>query len=317
MTPLRQRFVDDLRLRNYAARTIEAYVGGVARFARHFGRSPDLLGPEEIRSFQLHLLEQKVSWSQFNQTVCALRFLYGTTLGRSEQVPLIPFGKRPKPLPCVLSPEEVALLFEAARPGRDCVLLQTTYACGLRLSEVLNLQAHDIDSARMLVHIRQGKGQKDRLVPLALHLLSELRTYWRCYRPVRYLFGDRTGQAQLCAGTVQRMFQRVRGLAGITKPATMHTLRHSFATHMLENGVDVMTLQRILGHRQLSTTALYLHLRTDRLRQLPCLLDLLTRAARPASAILQSLAEGDSLRGRDTCPGAGPGAGPGAAEGRP
>ena len=314
MTPLRQRFVDDLRLRNYAARTIEAYVAGVVKLARHFGRSPELLGPEDIRAFQLHLLERKASWSQFNQAVCALRFLYGTTLGRREQVPLIPFGKRPKPLPCVLSPEEVASLLAAATPGRDCVLLQTTYACGLRLSEVLNLQAEDIDSARMVLHIRQGKGHKDRLVPLALHLLSELRIYWRCYRPRLYLFGNRTGRGRLCAGTVQRMFQRVRRLAGINKPASMHSLRHSFATHMLENGVDVLTLQRILGHRSLSTTALYLHLRSDRLRQLPSLLDLLTRAARPASAIVQALAEGDSLRVVDPTRG---GARAGAAEGKP
>ena len=314
MTPLRQRFVDDLRLRNYAARTIEAYVAGVVKLARHFGRSPELLGPEDIRAFQLHLVERKASWSQFNQAVCALRFLYGTTLGRREQVPLIPFGKRPKPLPCVLSPEEVASLFAAARPGRDCVLLQTTYACGLRLGEVLNLQVPDIDSARMVLHIHEGKGQKDRLVPLARHLLEELRVYWRVYRPARFLFGDRTGQESLCAGTVQRMFQRVRCLAGISKPATMHSLRHSFATHMVENGVDIMTLQRILGHRSLSTTALYLHLRSDRLRQLPCLLDLLTRATRPASAILQSLAEGDSLRVPPTTYADG---GRGAAEGRP
>jgi site-specific recombinase XerD len=279
MTPLRQRFLDDLRVRNYAPRTIEAYLAGVVRFARHFGRSPDLLGAEEIRTFQLHLLEQKVSWSQFNQVVCALRFLYGTTLGRPEQLPLIPYGKRPHKLPCVLSPEEVARLLEAAPPGRDRVLLQTTYACGLRLSEVLNLQVSDINSARMVVHIRQGKGQKDRLVPLSAHLLAELRAYWRCYRPARFLFGNRSGQGTLCAGTVQRMIRRVRRGAGITKPASMHTLRHSFATHMLEVGVDVMTLQKILGHRQLSTTALYLHLRSDRLRQLPSLLEVLTRSA--------------------------------------
>ena len=137
MTPLRQRFVDDLRLRNYAARTIEAYVAGVAKFARHFGRSPELLGAEDIRAFQLHLVERKASWSQFNQAVCALRFLYGTTLGRPEQVPLIPFGKRPKPLPCVLSPEEVASLFAAASPGRDCVLL----ADHLRLRPALGRSA--------------------------------------------------------------------------------------------------------------------------------------------------------------------------------
>jgi integrase/recombinase XerD len=281
MTPLRQRFVDDLRLRNYAARTIESYVAGVVRLARHFKRSPELLGPEDIRAFQVHLLQRKTSWSQFNQTVCALRFLYGVTLARPEQVPLIAYGKKPKTLPCVLSPEEVARLLEAATPGRDRVLLETTYACGLRLSEVVHLEVRDIDSPRMLVHVRQGKGHKDRLVPLSVHLLAELRAYWRCYRPTRFLFPDRSGQGTLCPNTVQRLMKRVLRRAGITKPASMHTLRHSFATHMLEVGVDVMTLQRILGHNHLSTTARYLHLRGDRLRQLPSLLDLLL--SRPAT----------------------------------
>jgi site-specific recombinase XerD len=275
MTPLRQRFVDDLRVRNYSPRTVEAYVAGVARFAKHFGRSPDLLGPEEVRAFQVHLIERKVSWSQFNQTVCALRFLYGTTLQRPDQVPFIPFGKRPKKLPCVLSPEEVVQLFAAADPGRDCVLLQTTYACGLRLSDVIHLEVSHIDSARMVAHIHQGKGRKDRLVPLSLKLLEELRVYWRCYRPQRWLFPNRAGEGPSSEGMVQHLMQRVVARAGIGKPASLHTLRHSFATHMLEAGVDVFTLQKILGHRQLSTTARYLHLRSDYLRQLPSLLDLL------------------------------------------
>jgi integrase/recombinase XerD len=278
MTELRQRFTDDLRLRNYAPRTIDTYVGRVAAFARHFGRSPEVLGPEEVRAFQLHLLSLRVSWSTFNQSVCALRFLYGTTLGRPEQLPLIPFGKRPKTLPCVLGPEEVAQLLQAAEPGRDAVLLATTYACGLRLSEVLSLTARDIDSSRMVVHVRQGKGAKDRLVPLALQLLEDLRAYWRRYRPTGCLFGDR------CRGSVQRMMKRTLRRAGIGKPASMHTLRHSFATHMLEAGVDVLTLQKILGHRQLNTTARYLHLRSDRLRQLPSLLERLTQSARGSTA---------------------------------
>ena len=132
MTPLRQRLVDDLRLRNYSPRTIEIYVAHVARFAKHFGKSPEVLGPQEIRAFQLHLLEKKTSWSRFNQAVCALRFLYGKTLGRTEQVPVLAYGKRPKKLPCVLSPEEVAQLLEAARPGRERMLFATAYACGLR-----------------------------------------------------------------------------------------------------------------------------------------------------------------------------------------
>jgi site-specific recombinase XerD len=225
-----------------------------------------------VRAFQLHLLEKKVSWSQFNQTVCALRFFYGKTLGRTEQVPMLPFGKRPKKLACVLSPEEVARLLEAARPGRERMLLQTAYACGLRLMEVLTLQVADIDSARMLVHVRQGKGNKDRLVPLSLKLLTELRDYWRLFRPKLWLFSNK-GQKPVLPATVQRQLRRTVLKAGLSKPATMHTLRHSFATHMLEAGVDVMTLQKILGHRQLSTTARYLHLRGDYLQQLPSLLD--------------------------------------------
>jgi len=277
-TPLRQRFIDDLRVRNYAPRTIETYVGRVIAFAKHFGRSPEELGGEDVRLFQLHLLERRVSWSSFNQAVCALRFLYGITLRRPDELPMIPFGKRPKTLPCVLSPEEVAQLLEAAPPGLDRILLETTYACGLRLGEVLNLQASAIDSSRMVVHVRQGKGAKDRLVPLSVHLLAELRDYWRRYRPTGCLFGDR------CQGSVQRMIKRVLGRTGISKPATMHTLRHSFATHMLEAGVDVLTLQKILGHRQLSTTALYLHLRSDRLRQLPSLLERLTQSTRMPAA---------------------------------
>src|SRR5262245_26628187 len=275
MTPLRQRFLDDLRLRNYSPRTLEAYVAGVARFARHFGRSPDLLGPEEVRAFQLHLLERRVSWSQFNQTVCALRFFYGVTLGRPEQLPLIPYGKRPKTLPCVLSPAEVVRLFEAAPAGRDRVLLQTAYACGLRLGELLHLRVTDIDSARMVVHIRQGKGRKDRLAPLSLRLLAELRSYWKQYRPQTWLFPGVPPERPLHGSNVQRLCQRLLPLAGISKRATPHTLRHSFATHLLEAGVDLVTLQKILGHSQLATTAHYLHLSTERLRQTPSLLDLL------------------------------------------
>ena len=285
MTPLRQRLVDDLRLRNYSPRTIQCYVAHVARFAKHFGKSPELLGPEEMRAFQLHLLEKKASWSQFNQAVCALRFLYGKTLGRTEVVPMLPFGKRPKTLACVLSPEEVAQLLEAARPGRERMLFQTAYACGLRLEEVLCLQVKDIDSARMVVHVRQGKGNKDRLVPLSLRLLTLLREYWREYwreqRPTQWLFCNKAG-TPVHAGTVQRQLRRAVQKAGLGKPATMHTLRHSYATHMLEAGVDVMTLQRILGHRQLSTTARYLHLRGDQLQRLPSLLD---RLALPVASL--------------------------------
>jgi integrase/recombinase XerD len=293
VTPLRQRFIDDLRLRNYAPGTIEAYVAGVARFAKHFGRSPDLLGPEDVRTFQLHLIERQVSWSLFNQTVCALRFFFRTTLGRPELLPFVPYAKKPKKLACVLGPEEVTRLFDAARPGRDRVMLQTTYACGLRLSEVLDLAVADIDSARMLVHVRQGKGRKGRLVPLSSQLLQVLRDYWRYQRPAGRLFPGTDLHRRLCDGTVQRLFKRVVLRAGLSKPATMHTLRHSFATHLLEAGVDLLTVQKILGHSNLSTTTRYLHLRGDRLRRVPSLLALLPLGtpASPAASAGRSNAE--------------------------
>ena len=283
MTPLRQRFIDDLRIRNYSPRTIEAYLAGVVRLVKHFGKSPDLLGPEDIRAFQVHLIQNHVSWSQFNQIVCALRFFYGTTLGRREQVPFIVFGKRRKPMPTVLSPEEVALLIQAASAGRDRLLLQVVYGCGLRLNELLSLQVGDIDSARMVIHVRQGKGGKARLVPLSLRLLQELRAYWRMCRPPVHLFPGKKPDQPISNGNVQRMFRRIAKRAGLTKPCSMHTLRHSYATHLLEAGVDLLTLKALLGHRSLQTTALYLHVSTQRLKETPSLLDLLVVPQSPAA----------------------------------
>jgi integrase/recombinase XerD len=275
MTPLRQRFIDDLRLRNYSLRTIETYVGQVVAFARHFGRSPDLLGPNEVRVYQLHLLERRVSWSTFNQAVCALRFFYGTTLGRPEQLKSIPYGKRPKTLPSVLSPDEVLRLLNAAAPGRDRLFLQVAYGCGLRLSELMHLRVGDIDSARMVLHVRQGKGAKDRLVPLASRLLEELRAYWRMYRPHAWLFPGHKADQPMSGGNVQRRFGLALKQASLSKRCSMHTLRHSYATHLLEAGVDLVTLKALLGHTSLETTAHYLHLSTRRLQQTPSLLDLL------------------------------------------
>ena len=284
MTPLRQRFLDDLRLRNYAERTIDVYVAAIARFARHFGRSPDQLGADELRAFQLHLLQQRVSWSQFNQIVCALRLFYRLTLGRPEPVEQLPYGKRPKKLPVVLSPDEVLRLLEAAPEGRDRVLFQTAYACGLRVHELVRLQVADLDSPRMVIHVRQGKGSKDRLVPLSPRLLGELRAYWRRFRPTTWLFPGVTAAGHLSTARVQKLFQLALGQAGLSKRATPHTLRHSYATHLLEAGVDLLTLQRLLGHRDLKTTAHYVHLSTQQLQHTPSLLDLLglpTTAATP------------------------------------
>lgn len=280
MTPLRQRFVEDLRLRGYSPRTLQAYVSGVARFALHFRQSPDLLGAEHVRLFQLHMLEQRIGWSTFNQTVSALKLFYKITLGRPEALAKVPFGKRPKTLPEVLSPQEVLVLFQTAQPGRDRVLLQTAYACGLRVGEVVALQVGDIDSRRRVVAVRQGKGKKDRLVPLSAKLLALLRDYWRHARPVKpWLFPGRIPGRPISIGAVQRMCHTAVLESGLLKKASMHTLRHSYATHQLEAGIDLVTLQQILGHEDLNTTTIYLHLSTRHFQQVPSLLELLAKPA--------------------------------------
>jgi integrase/recombinase XerD len=275
MTALRQRLIEDMQLRNYSPRTVEAYVAAVAKVAKHFMRAPDQLTSEELRAFQVHLLSVKTSWSQFNQIVCGLRFFYGTTLGRSEVVETLPYGKRPKVLPVVLSMEEVAQLLAAAKPGRERMLLETAYGCGLRISELLGLQVTDIDASRMVVTVRHGKGAKDRQVPLSARLLSALRRWWSTHRHPRWLFPGQTPAGHLSDGQVQRIARRVVKRAGLRKKATLHTLRHSYATHLLEAGVDVVTLQKLLGHSDLSTTARYLHLSTRQMQKLPNVLDLL------------------------------------------
>jgi site-specific recombinase XerD len=282
MSPLRQRLIEDLRLRNYSPRTIEAYVAAVVKLSRHTGRYADQLGPEELRAFQLHLRQQGVAWNTFNQIVCGLRLFYGTTLGRPDVVPLIPYGKRAQRLPSVLSREEVQRLFDALPAGRCRLLFHTGYAAGLRLSEVLHLQVADIDSQRMVLHIRQAKGRKDRLVPLSPRLLEELRAYWRQGRPRDWLFpGHKPGQP-LCAAHVQRLCQRAVRACGFGKRVSFYTLRHSYSIHLLEAGVDLITIQQLLGHRDLKTTARYTHVSSQRLSGLPSPLDQLPPAgARP------------------------------------
>jgi integrase/recombinase XerD len=275
MSVLRQRLIEDMQVRNYSPRTVEAYVAAVAKLARHFQRSPDQLSGEEIRAFQVDLLARKTSWSQFNQIVCGLRFFYRTTLGRPEVVVMLPYGKRPKSLPVVLSMEEVAQLLAAAKPGRERMLLETAYGCGLRISELLGLQVTDIDASRMVVTVRHGKGAKDRQVPLSARLLTSLRAWWCTHRQKPWLFPGKTPAGHLSDGMVQRLAQRVVARAQLRKKATLHTLRHSYATHLLEAGVDVVTLQKLLGHSDLSTTARYLHLSTRQMQKLPNVLDLL------------------------------------------
>jgi len=276
MTPLRQRYLEDLQLRNYALKTQQAYVECVSQFARHFKQSPEVLGPEEIRTYQLYLVHQKkVSWSRFNQTVCALRFLYGKTLGKDWAITHIPFPRREKKLPVVLSPVEVVQFFAAIHSFKYRTLLMTAYATGLRLSEVLHLRVTDIDTQRRVLRVQLGKGHKQREVMLSPKLLELLRAYWKIYRPQRWLFPGQGGQEPLSPSSVQRVCVQARRHSGVGKRVSSHSLRHSFATHLLEAGANLRTIQLLLGHSSLSTTARYLHVSKASLAATPSPFDAL------------------------------------------
>jgi len=259
MSPLRERMIEDLRIRNYSPRTVRCYVSMVARFATQFAKSPAHLGAEEVRQFQLKLIESKASWSLFNQAVCALRFFYSVTLPREFAVEHIPFAKTKRPLPTVLSVDEVRRILGTPTNLKHRALLSTIYATGTRLSEAVHLQVSDIDGERMLVHIRSGKGGKPRMLPMSPALRDLLREYWRAARPRGFLFpGDVAGRS-LHPTSVQKVFRGARLQARVDKPASVHTLRHSYATHLLELGVDLRTIQKLLGHSSLTTTAIYTH----------------------------------------------------------
>jgi site-specific recombinase XerD len=276
MTPLRQRMIDDMQLRNLSLLTQKAYVSAVSQFARHFAASPDRLGEAEVRQYMLELVKRRVSWSRYNVILCALRFLYHVTLGRDGLLQRIPFPKDEKRLPVVLSREEVAQFLKAACHFKTRVMLTTAYATGLRISELVALRVEDIDSRRMLIRVRQGKGRKDRYVMLSPKLLELLRKYWKAARPRDWLFRTRSpGSPEHFAKLVQHMCRRTLRRSGLKKRVTMHTLRHTFATHLLEAGVDIRTIQVLLGHRSLKTTAQYTFVSMKRITTLQSPLDLL------------------------------------------
>jgi site-specific recombinase XerD len=292
MTPLRQRFTEDLQLRNYAPGTVRAYVEHVARLAVHFQRSPEKLTEEDVRSYLLFLArEHRYSWSHYNVIVCALRFLYRVTLARDWPLKHVPYAKRPKKLPSVLSRDEVVRLLASVEDPAHRVLLMTIYATGLRISEALHLRPTDVDSRRMLIHVHGGKGAKDRLVPLSPVLLPSLRDYWKLKRPQAWLFPGTDPQKPVNRQTIAKACLRAAQAAQLKKHVTPHTLRHSFATHLLEAGVDIRTIQRWLGHSQLRTTTLYTHISLGQLQSINSPLDSLAEAlARqlPSLAILPS-----------------------------
>lgn len=261
MTPLRQRMLEDLQIRQYSPTTIRLYLSSVAEFAKHFRKSPDQLGPEQIRRYQLFLIKEKQACqSTCVQLVCALRFLYTHTLNRKIEIERIPFPRRQRTLPHILSREEVKALLEAPRKLRDRVVLTVLYGSGLRVSEATHLKPRDIDGRRNVLCVRQGKGRKDRQTLLPPKLLELLRAYWRIERPGDWLFPSPTDRTRPIAPKV--IFLACRSAArraGISKPVHPHSLRHAFATHLLESGTNLRTIQILLGHANLETTARYLH----------------------------------------------------------
>ena len=282
MTALRQRMIEDMQLRNLSPHTIEAYVSAVARFAKHFGKSPEQLNGGQVRQYLLHLVrDQHVGWSRYNIARCGLQFFYQVTLGQDERFEKLPCAKAPKRLPTVLSRDELRRLFDVVdHHPKHKALLMTLYAAGLRVSEALALKLGDIDSPRMLIHVRLGKGNKDRMVKLSPQLLVVLRDYWKARRPKIWLFPqDSNPDRAMQSGTAQRIVQRAAKRAGITRRVSPHTLRHSYATHLLEAGTDLRTIQLLLGHTNLKTTSIYMHVSPAKLNATASPLDLLYPAA--------------------------------------
>lgn len=258
MSPLRQRMIEDMQVRHLAPKTQLSYQQQVAAFARHFNKSPQFLQPEDIRTYQVYLTrEKKLSASSLTVATAALRFLYKVTLQKPWCIEQIPFPRMPEKLPVILSREEVAHLLECTT-GQQHAILTTAYATGLRVSELTHLRLADIDSQRMVIRVDQGKGQKDRYVMLSPRLLQELRAYGKQAHLRLWLFPGAGADQPIGKGAIEQACQKAGQRAGIAKHITPHSLRHAFATHLLEAGADLRTIQLLLGHRSLATTARYL-----------------------------------------------------------
>ena len=264
MTPLRQRMLEDMGIRNFAENTQMSYLQQVSSYARYFGRSPDQLGPEQVRAYQVHLTKtRKLSPSSVSIATSALRFLYKITLKKNWEPDDIPMPKLPFKLPVILSREEVIHFLGCVANLKHRTILTAAYAAGLRVSEATHLKVTDIDSKRMVLRVDQGKGHYDRDVMLSPRLLEELRSYWKVAHPKFWLFpGDIPG-LPITEGAVELACQKAHRAAGIRKPITPHSLRHAFATHLLENGTDLRKIQLLLGHRSLATTSRYLKVATS------------------------------------------------------
>jgi len=276
VTTLRQRMLEDLRIRNYAPSTVACYTRSVAEFASYFDRSPDKLGPKEIRQWQLYLLnEKKVRLPTYIQAICGLRFFYRNTLHRKIDVDRFPLPRYETKLPVILSKAEVKALLEAPKSLGERAILATMYGAGLRVSEVVNLKVSDLDRERKVIHVRGGKGHKDRQVMFSDSLREVLAAWWRWRRPKDWLFpGEKPGKP-VSRETVHRMCKTAARLAGIGKRVHPHALRHAFATHLLDDGVSLPVIQALLGHLNLKTTARYLHVSDVALRSAKSPLEML------------------------------------------
>jgi integrase/recombinase XerD len=266
MSELRDRMIRDMPVRGLARRTQKTYIAAVVRLARHYRRAPDQLTNDEVQAYLAHLiLERKLSWSTCSQAANAFRFLYHVTLGHPRTDFHVPLPKQPQKLPEILSREEVWRLLSAPPHPRHRLLLTTVYAAGLRVSEAIALKVADIDADRMTIRIELGKGAKDRYVALAARLLQDLRAYWKSAPPGVWLFANRQGTRPIDITVAQKIYTMAKLRAGIQKQGGIHALRHAFATHLLEAGTDLHTVQRLLGHRQILTTMRYFHLSQGRL----------------------------------------------------
>ena len=283
MSALRKQMLADMVLRGMALRTQQSYIESVVKFAKFYGRSPEQITKEEVQRYLLHLLqERKLAHSSCNIVCSALQFLYGVTLKRREAEFDLPRPKVAQRLPQILAREEVASIFEHAANLKHRAFLMTTYSAGLRLSEACHLKIGDLDSSRMTIRVQQGKGAKDRYTLLSPELIKELRRYWIAHRPQLWLFpSPRNPQLPMLPKSADRIYRRAKAHAGITKLGGIHALRHAFATHLLEAGADVHTIQRLLGHGDLSTTQRYFHLAQKHLSGANAPLDLLQQLHPP------------------------------------
>ena len=283
MTPLRQRMIEDMQVRNLSTNTQRTYALQVELFARHFGRSPIGLGAAEIRAYQVYLTtEKQLAPESIKIATAALRFLYAVTLHKDWRLEaVLPLPKKPQTLPIVMSPEEVRRFLDCISNLKHKTVLTTCYAAGLRISEAVRLKPTHIDSQRMVIRVEQGKGAKDRYVMLSPRLLEILRRWWRCARPKDWLFPGGVPSQHITPDSIVKICREVQARSGLSKPVTPHSLRHALACHLLESGTDLRTIQLLMGHRSLSTTARYLRLAVSKVCSTTSPLDLLSHPLSP------------------------------------